>query len=415
MATTLGADPTGTNLEAEALLDPSITFSPSPFSDGSLALPRKVFLTGATGFVGAFLLDELLRSTEADVFCLIRGTDPTAARTRLAGHLQGFGLWKDEFLKRIRPIVGDLEQARFGLSEDAFSDLGSQLDVIYHIAGSTNAIFSYARLMATNVSGTEEVLRLASRGSATPVHYLSTLAVLFTDDNMHADRLYESTVPEYDPKVRGGYGQSKWVAERLVLSAQKRGLPASIYRCVRVLGDSRTGVMNEMHDILPLVLKACTRMGTYPTLDVEVTMVPVDYLSRAIFHLSRQTRSHGRAFHLLTPRPIPWQELMATVRSFGYVLDEVPYAEWRQEVRLRASTSEDKHFYMSLLMVLQAPHYLFYPRPPIDTRHTLEGLAGTDIACPPADPSLMTKYIAHWEAVGYFPPPATDHVHRSAS
>ena len=393
------------DLEAEALLDPAITFTTAPSASAFTTEPRRVLLTGATGFVGAFLLDELLRTTEADVFCLIRADHLDAARTRLTHNLQKYGLWHEAFSERIRPVVGNLTQPRLGLSETAFSNLARDLDAIYHSAGSTNAIYSYARLKATNVIGTQEILRLAGTTATKAVHYLSTLAVLFLESNEGIDRLYETTAPLYDPGLKGGYAQSKWVADRLVLSAEERGLPASIYRCVRIMGHSHTGTMNEMHDILPVVLKACVQMGKCPALDVDVTMVPVDYVSRAIIHLSRQARSYGRAFHLVTPRAIPWQELMETIRSFGYPLDELSYDQWRHEVRLRASQSSDRRFYMALLMLLHSPHYLFYARPPMDTRYTQAGLADTDIVCPPATPSLIGKYISHWQKVGYFPPP----------
>ncbi len=396
------------DLEAEALLDPAITYEAGPRNGVGTVEPERVFLTGATGFVGAFLLDELLRTTGADVFCLVRADDPDAARMRLADHLRGYGLWQEGFAERIRPVVGDLVRPHLGLNEAAFRSLAGQVDAIFHSAGSTNALYPYARLKATNVTGTEEVLRLASVGPTKPVHYLSTLALLFTDAHMGIDQLDENAIPSLDPSLKGGYAQSKWVAERLVLSARERGLPTSIYRCVRVMGHSRTGRMNEMHDILPLMLKASVQMGKMPALDVDVTLVPVDYVSRAIVHLSGHGRPRG-VFHLVTPRAMPWQELTATIRSFGYELDELPYAEWRHEVRVRASQSDDKHFYMALLMVLQAQHYLFYPRPPMDTANTQAGLADTDIVCPPAEPSLMGRYIAHWQAIGYFPAPPVPH------
>lgn len=391
------------DLEAEAVLDPAIQF-PVALSK-PVPSPRTVFLTGATGFLGIYLLDELLQRTDADIFCLIRADHLEAARGRLVRHLQRYGLWREAFAGRLCPIVGDVTRPRLGLSEMEHCELAGHIDVIYHSAGSINAVYPYSQLKATNVLGTQEILRLAGRVRTKPVHYVSSMAVFFNDAYVGVERLRESDIPRYHPSLKGGYTQSRWVADRLVLSAQERGLPACIYRCVRVMGHSQTGAMNEMHDVLPLVLKACVQMGKCPVLDVDITLVPVDYVSQAVVHLSRQARSYGRAFHLLTPRPIPWPQLMATIRSFGYALEELPYDQWRREVRQRASQDADKHFYTALLMVLLAPHYLFYRRPPLDTQYTQEGLADTGITCPPAEPSLIGKYIAYWQKGGYFPPP----------
>lgn len=396
----------GLDLVAEARLDPAITF-PAEQSHGALnpSEPRRVFLSGATGFVGAFLLHELLRTTGADVTCLIRADGPTAAQERLLRHLQSYGLWQEAFAGRVHPIVGDLDRPRFGLDESEFSDLASCIDVIYHSAGSTHALHSYERLKPTNVLGTQQILRLAGSIVTKPVHHLSTMAVLFTDEHVGVDRLSERDLPLDPSSIKGGYAQSKWVAERMVLAAQERGMPGSIYRFVRVMGHSQTGAMNEMHDLLPLVLKACVHMGTCPALDVDVTMAPVDYVARAVVHLSRQARSYGRAFHLFTPQPIRWATLIATIRSFGYPLDELPYREWVREVRRQASGDADAGSYAGLFMLLISPHYLLYPRPPMDTTYTREGLANTDISCPPASPDLIGRYVDYWQQVGYFPPP----------
>src|SRR5947209_20254893 len=128
---------------AEARLDPSIQF-PHPLSRHPLE-PRHAFLTGATGFTGVYLLTEILNTTPATVHCLVRAADAAAARERVVRHLKNYGLWRDEYADRIRAVVGDLEQPRLGLSEERFRELGAQLDVIYHGAGSVNMAFPYGR------------------------------------------------------------------------------------------------------------------------------------------------------------------------------------------------------------------------------------------------------------------------------
>ena len=393
-------------IEADAQLDPIIQF-PHALSEHPLA-PRTVFLTGATGFLGAYLLDEILGKTGATVYCLVRASDTAAGNERIAGQLRTYNLWQDSFASRIQPLVGDVSQPFMGLSEKQFLDLAAQTDVIYHSAGWLNMAFPYARLKPVNVTGTLEVLRLAGTISTKPVHFVSSIAVFYTEPNSDAVLLKESDVPQYDASLRGGYSKSKWVADRLVGAAHERGLPTTIHRPVRIMGHSRTGVHDDMNDILPLLLKGCILLGYYPSFDVKVTMAPVDYLSQAMVHLASQKKSWGRAFHFFHPAPIEWRGLMGILQALGYPMEEVPYEQWWRELKRRRSVEEsadDKSFLSALILALTAPHFLFYKRPPLDDNNIREGLAGTGISCAPIDRTLIGNYISYWQKSGFLPLP----------
>ena len=394
---------------AEAQLDRTIQF-PHALSQHALT-PTTVFLTGATGFLGAHVLDELLHKTEATIYCLVRASDADAAKQRLVRHLQTYDLWHEALARRIQPVVGDLAQPYFGLSADQFGHLAAQVDVIYHSAGWINMAFPYARLKPTNVVGTQEVLRLAGLISTKPVHFVSSIAVLFSQAHADVEVLKESDPPYYHPSLKSGYSKSKWVADRLVAHAQARGLPTCIYRPVRIMGHSRTGAINDMNDILPLVLKGCILLGKYPAFDIDVTLVPVDYVSQAMVHLASQEKSWGRAFHFFHPAPLAWRQLMASLRALGYPLEEVAYGQWWQELKQRtrhntAQPAEHTSFFATLLLALMAPHYLLYKRPRLDASDTQEGLAGTDIGCPPFDHDLIATYVAYWQKSRYLPIPS---------
>lgn len=393
------------NLKAEAVLDSTIQF-PHPLS-ANWVQPKAIFLTGATGFLGVYLLDELLRQTTADIYCLIRGEDADAAKARLKRQLQFYGLfqaWEESFQKRVMPVVGDLSKARFALSEDAFNELAGKIEVIYHNGAQVNAMYPYARLKASNVLGTQEILRLAGLKQSKPVHFISTLAVFF--NNAYCDRVVlESDVVTVDVSLKGGYKQSKWVAEELVRQAKKRGLPATIHRLGRIWGDSKNGRMARFSDLLCNILQGCIHLRKFPAAETTLNLIPVDYASQAIVHLAQQERSFGQIFHLCNPQPIEWPEMWQIVSSFGYPLEEISYQQWAQEVKRQATQQRKNKLFSILRHLLRSPIYMFAQKPQFDARQTQAALADASIVCPPIDVKLLGTYLSSFQQSGYIPAP----------
>ena len=384
-------------LKAEAVLDPAITgegmtfeFSPEP---------EHVFLTGATGFVGAFLLRDLLEQTEAQVHCLVRAADAGEGYERLRRNLGAYGLWDEAFEGRIVAVPGDLAQPLLGLPEDVFEALAGQADVIYHNGAMVNFVYPYEAHKAPNVLGTQEVLRLASVGRLKPVHFISTLSVFHTGGHDDGTVFSEDDDLEEVGAPFGGYAQSKWVAEKLVMTAGERGIPVVIYRPGLVSGDSRTGAWNT-DDMMSTLAKVCLSIRAVPELDVMVDVVPVDYVSRSVVYLSQQAESLGRVFHLSNPHPLPYAELVAWVRSLGVPVRVLPFDEWRGELLARAMAfgGEGWNPFLPLIEEVSVEQVFM---PPFDCRNTLEGLAGSPISCPPVGPELLGTYLSYFSRIGF--------------
>ena len=122
------------DLEAEAVLDPEI----QPASTGALPRPERVLLTGATGFLGSFVLFELLRHTRTDVYCLVRAANTEEGGKELRKALEAYGLWDEELSSRIVPVVGDLSEPLLGLGPERFEELAGETDAVYHSGASVN-------------------------------------------------------------------------------------------------------------------------------------------------------------------------------------------------------------------------------------------------------------------------------------
>ncbi|MEM8640786.1 MAG: amino acid adenylation domain-containing protein, partial [Cyanobacteria bacterium P01_G01_bin.54] len=164
------------NLAAEVVLDPTI--APPQDNDFQwIEAPKQIFLSGATGFLGAFLLAELLQKTSAIIHCLVRATDEASAQRRIQTNLEAYQLWQADFHDRLIAVPGDLSQPYLGLSETQFQELGNCVEVIYHNGAFVNFLYPYSAFKQSNVSGTEEILRLAVCKKLKAVHFVSSLSV----------------------------------------------------------------------------------------------------------------------------------------------------------------------------------------------------------------------------------------------
>jgi thioester reductase-like protein len=397
--------PSVLDLGAEAVLDPTI--HPGAASNVAIGEPKNIFLTGGTGFLGAFIIRELLQETNANIYCLVRAANAEEGKSKLQKNLEQYAIWQEEFNSRIIPIVGDLSLPLLGVGSEQFQTLATNIDTIYHSGALLNYVFPYSALKAANVLGTQEVLRLACQVKVKPVHYVSSVAVF--ESTAYAGKVVkEQDEFNHWEGIYLGYSQTKWVAEKLVKIARDRGLPVTIHRPPLISGDSKTGICNT-HDFINLMTKGCLQMGYFPDVDYMLDMSPVDYVSKAIVYLSRQKESIGKAFNLQHPQPVSLKILVEWIRSFGYSVEMIPYEKWQSEL-INNVTSADNPLYTLRPFLLERwsdeqltipDLYLQARRPHISCQDTLHALAGSSIACPPIDSQLFMTYTAYLIQSGF--------------
>jgi thioester reductase-like protein len=395
----------------EVALDPDVR----PREPARAGEPGEVLLTGATGFLGSYLLHELLERAPVRVHCLVRADDAAAGLERIRRKMDSYGLWSDAYPCRIAVVLGDLARPRLGLEPDAFAALAETVHAVYHNGAQVNHTFPYSALRAANVGGTQEVLRLACTGPAKPVHFLSSVAVYAPPA---PGRPVPEVLREGDPvdEWRGmaGYAQSKWVAEQVVRLAMGRGLPAAIYRPGIVTGDSRSGIC-ATHDFIWRFTRANVEMGQVAMMDGGTDVAPIDYVSASIVELSLRPGSLGKTFNLTHPETVRWSDVWESARRFGFRLDPVSLRRWNARMAAEAEADEEHPLrpFLSRFPALPPEDpavdeevMLDMPAPRFDCANVLAGLEGTGVACPPADDRLLHRYFEYFVGIGFLPPPS---------
>ncbi|MBL4847907.1 MAG: thioester reductase domain-containing protein, partial [Planctomycetes bacterium] len=305
------------DLNAPLPLDDLVLQGPPP-----PLVPRVVLLTGVTGFLGAHLLEALLRSRDGsaqplEVRCLIRAADDEAARERLQAAAERFEL--EVSLEGVVALAGDLGQERLGWDADRWARQATELDSILHAGAQVNWVMLYGQLRTANVIGTDTLLELAGASRLKAFHLVSTISTAPAGGDE------ESSLREESALRSSGYGLSKWVSERRVAAAGARGLPLTIHRPAMITGHSRRGVANP-EDFVNRYLRTCLALGIGLDLqDARCDLTPVDSVADGIVALIRSEEARGRTFHLTSLEKSPtWAEL-----SDHLGVSPVPYDEFR--------------------------------------------------------------------------------------
>ncbi|MFI6225680.1 thioester reductase domain-containing protein, partial [Nocardia salmonicida] len=350
--------------------------------------PMDLLLTGATGFLGIFLLRDLLATTSARIHCIVRSSDATTAEQRILATANRYGIDLRDSLDRIVGIPGDLARPMLGLGQAIFDSLAGRLDGIYHNGAHVDHLKSYAHLRAANVLGTSEVLRLATRVRRIPVHYVSTISVLSGGAAVGAP-----------PPTSHGYALSKWVAEQLVLSAASRGVPATIYRLGLITGDTVRGAV-PTNSTWWIMMRASIVLGVAPRFPSgTVDMAPVDEVSAKIVEYA-QTPTLGNVVHLVGAQ-VDYAAIALEAGRHGYRIEVVSPEDWTSALATATDVRKDD-------LLARAAALIAGSTDAVEAGHgSAAGLTSPEstVRLGPVSTALLTRYFDYLLNVGFLPEP----------
>ncbi len=297
---------------------------------------KHVLLTGANGFLGVHLLQELLDQTTAVIHCVVRGKNAEELYEKMQTTLTQFGMATSLENPRIRLVRGDLTQPHIGMDPSLWDFMLENCDAIYHNGSLVNHIYHYQMLKPANVNSTIELIKLATNGKSKRFHYISTLSA---GSQFNAEGSLLETGPGNKPAATSGYQLSKWVSEKLLLRALENGLKVTIFRPGNITGNLQTGATHFLNNNALLFLKSCLQLGVAPLWETHIDMTPVDMLSQAIVKLSLQANLTQNIFNLANPNLLSWKTYFTLVQQHGFNLQLVSPEEWME--RLKNITEEN--------------------------------------------------------------------------
>ena len=279
--------------------DSKLIFEPSaPALLPEIPVLNKVLLTGGTGFIGPFLVKSLLEQTHAKIYVLVRSSDEQQGRQRLKAAMESMGPCAPGLMQmfeaRVVPVCGDLGQPNLGLSQKDWDFLANEMDTVFHNGATVNYLFNYDRMRDANVLGTNEVLRLAFEGRPKSVGYISTT---FIFGWAVKKVLYETDANRDMELLDFGYSQSKWVAERVVEDAGRRGLTTRIFRPALV-SPSVTGGGNNF-DIAVRLVAFMVNHGIGVDALNQVSFVPADVMANNIVAIATSPGTANKTYHVV--------------------------------------------------------------------------------------------------------------------
>ncbi|MBY5993464.1 SDR family oxidoreductase [Ferrimonas balearica] len=356
------------------------------------------FITGATGFIGRFLLARLAKRP-GPLYCLVR-SDEDAIRLAEIGRPLGLDG------ERLIPIQGDITQPDLGLCDANLDRLTGHIDHLFHLAAIYDLKASAEDQIRANVEGTKHTLALAKRIQAGCFHHVSSIAAA----GLYRGHFNETMFDEAE-QLEHPYFLTKHLGEKAVRESE--GLQYRIYRPGIVVGDSKTGEADRVDGpylFFKLLQKLRDNLPRWmPLLGVEggrLNIVPVDFVTDAMDHLAHLPDLDGQCFHLTDPQPMRAGEVLNLFADAGHaprmamrintrLFDVVPRHLWHSV----ASYPPVKRIGAALLKEYGLPEaalkLINYPTR-FDCERTQALLQAGGIHCPPLS-SYAERVWDYWE------------------
>ena len=390
--------------------------------DNTCNMPQKlesielenILITGTTGFLGAHVLDNFLKTEKGIAYCLIRTESGLTLENKLIKKLHFyFGDKYDKYIgNRIIIVNGDIVKNNLGLSSEELNSIANNISCVINCAAKVTHFGNYNAYKEVNVDGTENLLKFCTQFNKR-FYQVSTLSVSgnnlenqsYMEQSFEHDVIFRENNFYINQSLDNVYVRSKFEAEKLVLQYILKGLDAYILRVGNLMNRYEDGKFQPNVDENAYIdrLLSLTKIGCIPDYlsNNYLEFTPIDSCAEAIIKIVKHPNKENRIFHLYDNNHVDVIEFIRVLNKY-IPFDIVSNDEFVNKVNNIFKQKNSDTILSGILRDFDVNRRLVYEsKVKLRSEFTIEYLSKIGFKWPNIDEKYLVKFLDYFCSTGY--------------
>lgn len=369
---------------------------------------KQILLLGGSGYLGIYLLKEIVMYTQAQVVLIVRPKEGMTGKERIARKFQEyFGKemceqYEDHWLV----LDGDITKENFGLEFSVYWELAKSMECIINASGKVDHYGEYEAFRKANVESVKQIISFAKTGCKKEIHHMSTKGVATGKIQDRKTIFYTEFDTDYGQEFDNYYVDTKHQAEQLLMELRKEDIDVNLYRIGDIVYDSETGHFQENieKNAVYLLMQSILNLECLPEeMPPFMEFCFVDFMAKAVVNLMLQTKLKNEIYHLVNPNVLTLEDLEEAISQAGFCIRYENGDDFTKYMLNHYDDAKEKeaiHNFLTYSHLLDLPVYTEFVLATEKTCCLLEKL-GLEWKKP--DTKSLGKMIQYGQEADFFP------------